>query len=80
VFLEYTDRVNEAQADGKLLNARALMIIEDWQSGQLDGESNPPQVNLRKVTLRILWDDPKTLEPKSYAHEYFLHRNRDREH
>lgn len=80
VFGEFTDRVNEAQAEGKLLDARALMIIEDWQSGALDTEANTTVVNLRKVTMRIQWNDPKSLEAKTYEHVYFLHRDRDREH
>ena len=80
VFGEFTNRVNEAQTDGKLLDARALMIIEDWQAGAIDAEADTVVVNLRKVTLRILWNDPESLEAKTYEHVYFLHRDRDREH
>jgi hypothetical protein len=68
VFLEYSEMVNNAIESGDLANAEAVMIIEDWQT------------NLKKVTLRINWDDPDTQDPKTLTHEYFLHRDRPREH
>lgn len=68
LFTEYTLRVNEGVESGALPNAEALMIIEDWQT------------NLKKVTLRINWDDPVDQTPKTLTHEYYLHRDRPREH
>jgi quinol-cytochrome oxidoreductase complex cytochrome b subunit len=68
VFAEYSERVNTAEEEGKLPDAQALMVIEDWQT------------DLRKVTMRILWNDATSGEGKSYEHSYYLHRNRDRSH
>jgi ubiquinol-cytochrome c reductase cytochrome b subunit len=68
VFQQYTDDVNAAEARGDLPNAEALMIIEEWQT------------DVRKVTMRILWDDVETGERTTYEHSYFLHRERPREH
>lgn len=69
VFVEYTEQVNLAEENGDLLNADAIMVIEDWQNN-----------NLKKVTMRINWDDPDTGQPKEYSHEYYLHEERPREH
>jgi quinol-cytochrome oxidoreductase complex cytochrome b subunit len=66
VFEVYTERINLAQEEGDLPNVEAFFIIEDWQEG------------LRKVTTRILWDDPETSDEKIYERHIFLHR--DREH
>lgn len=68
VFAEFTVRVNQNEIEGKLPNAQAFMIVEDWQ------------LDLKKVTMRILWDDPESGEAKSYEHVYFLHRDRARQH
>jgi ubiquinol-cytochrome c reductase cytochrome b subunit len=68
VFLEYSDRILENEAAGTLPNSEGLMIIEEWQT------------DLKKVTLRILWDDVETGQRQSYEHVYFLHRDRPREH
>ncbi len=64
VFEEYTMRVNEADEEGKLPDAQGVLLIEDWQ------------VDLKKVTPRIVWSDPDTGETKSYESHIFLHRNR----
>lgn len=66
VFIEYGERVMEAEEAGDLLNAEAFMVIEEWQT------------DLKKVTLRINWDDPETGDPKTLTHEYYLHRERPR--
>jgi hypothetical protein len=62
VFNEYSGYVVEAEEEGKLINAQALLVIEDWQK------------DLRKVTPRIIWDDPETGEVKTYERHIFLHR------
>jgi hypothetical protein len=62
VFNEYSAHVVEAVEEGKLPNAQALLVIEDWQK------------DLRKVTPRIIWDDPETGEVKTYERHIFLHR------
>ncbi len=72
VFKEFSERVTYAATNDKLPdykrlpNARAVMVIEDWQQ------------DLKKVTLRITWDDPATGEAKVYEKQYFLHRERER--
>ncbi len=64
VFIEYERRVNEAEEAGKLPDAQALMVIEDWQA------------DLKKVTPRIIWTDPESGEQKTFEKHIFLHRNR----
>ncbi len=66
VFVEFESRVNEAAGAGKLPNAQAVIVIEDWQA------------NLRKVTPRIVWTDPESGEQKTFEHPIFLHRDRRR--
>jgi hypothetical protein len=39
------------------------MLVEDWQT------------DLRKVTLRIVWDDVTTGQSKTYERHVFLHRD-----
>ena len=70
VFEKYTERVTHAatatglQNFERLPNAEAVMLIEDWQT------------DLKKVTMRILWDDPDSGDRKNYEKHYFLHRDR----
>jgi quinol-cytochrome oxidoreductase complex cytochrome b subunit len=70
VFQEYNDRIMEAatnedlSSELRLPNPQAVMLIEDWQD------------NLRKVTMRIGWQDPETGETKSYEKPVFIHRDR----
>jgi ubiquinol-cytochrome c reductase cytochrome b subunit len=66
VFLEFEERVLEAEEAGGLPNAEALMVIEDWQS------------DLKKVTPRIIWTDPESGEQKTYEKHIFLHLDRER--
>jgi hypothetical protein len=69
VFVEYSQQVNKAATDvnlqpyQRLPNAQAIMLIEDWQQ------------DLRKVTLRIVWDDVATGQSKTYERHIFLHRD-----
>jgi len=62
-FAEYTEAVNLAIEEGHLPNGQAAMVIEDWQE------------DLKKVTLRINWDDPETGEARSYSRNIYIHRN-----
>ena len=71
VFAEFSERVNQAIEAGALPNGQAVMIVEDWQ------------VDLKKVTQRIVWDDPEApanAPPEEKTRTYFLdsyiHRNR----
>ena len=72
VFKEFNHRITEAatntelEAYQRLPNAQAAMVIDDWQEG------------LKKVTLRINWDDAVTGKPQIYEKNYFLHRERER--
>jgi ubiquinol-cytochrome c reductase cytochrome b subunit len=64
VFAQYTQAVDEYKNGGELPNAQAVMVIEDWQK------------DLKKVTTRILWDDPTSGSQKTYEHSIYIHRNR----
>jgi ubiquinol-cytochrome c reductase cytochrome b subunit len=64
VFADYTRRVNQAMEEGKMVNARAVMVIEEWQP------------NLKRVTPRLFWNDPESGDEKSYEHSIYLHQNR----
>jgi len=64
VFADYSARINEAVEAGDLVDVEAVLVIEDWQA------------NLKKVTPRILWNDPETGDPKEYERHIFLHRDR----
>jgi len=63
VFTEFSDQILEAEKLGKLPNQTSVIVIEDWQK------------DLRKVTPRIVWDDPITGDTKTYEQHIFLHRN-----
>jgi len=62
VFADFTERVNAAAADGRLPEARALLIVEDWQA------------DLKRATLRIGWSDPNGAGPKTFERYVYLHR------
>jgi ubiquinol-cytochrome c reductase cytochrome b subunit len=66
VFVEFEDRVLEAEEAGDLPDAQGVIVIEDWQS------------DLRKVTPRIVWTDPESGEQKTYEKHIFLHLDRRR--
>jgi hypothetical protein len=66
VFIEFEQRVIEAEEAGTLPDAQAVLVIEDWQ------------VDLKKVTPRIIWSDPESGEQKTYEKHIFLHRDRGR--
>ena len=67
VFAEFGERVNQAEEDGDLPDAEALLIIEEWQS------------DLKKVTPRIIWSNPEDGARNSYEKHIFLHRDRERD-
>jgi ubiquinol-cytochrome c reductase cytochrome b subunit len=66
VFAEFDQRVKQASAEGKLPEVQAVIVIEEWQ------------VDLKKVTPRIVWTDPASGERKTYERHIFLHRDRRR--
>jgi ubiquinol-cytochrome c reductase cytochrome b subunit len=67
VFAEFSVRVTEAEEQGELPNAEALLIVEEWQD------------DLKKVTPRIIWNDPGDGAQKSYERHIFLHRDHNRD-
>jgi hypothetical protein len=64
VFSEYTQRINEAVNTGKMLDVQAVLLIEEWQ------------LDLVKVTPRIVYTDPKDGVRKTYERVIYLHRER----
>ena len=44
-----------------LINPEAVLVVENWQE------------NLKKVTMRITWDDPDTGERKTYERHIYVH-------
>jgi len=59
----YSQRVNEVIESGDLVNGDAVIVIEEWQN------------DLKKITMRITWDDSETGERKTYERHIFIHRN-----
>jgi ubiquinol-cytochrome c reductase cytochrome b subunit len=66
-FTEYTEKIAGWEERGEFQDSSGLMYISEWQD------------DVKRVVLEIEWLDPKTLEPKSYTHEYFLHLDRPRD-
>jgi ubiquinol-cytochrome c reductase cytochrome b subunit len=64
VFADYTRRVNQATDEGKMMDTKAVLIIEEWQD------------NLKKVTPRIEWVDPESGLDKEYERHIYLHKDR----
>lgn len=64
VFEEFAVRVAEAEGSGKLSNAEGILVIQEWQ------------VDLKKVTMRILWTDLESGVSKTFEHNYYLHKDR----
>ena len=64
VFAQYSDWVNSAIEEGRLPQAQAVLVIENWQA------------NLKKVTPRIVWTDPDTGVTKTYERHIFIHKDR----
>jgi quinol-cytochrome oxidoreductase complex cytochrome b subunit len=65
-FSTYTERVNAAIESGDLPNGEAVLVIEEWQA------------ELKKATMRILWDndDPEADQRRlEYSREVFVHKN-----
>ena len=64
VFVEFSQNLLAAEADGELPNLNASLIVEQFQH------------NMVKVTPHVEWTDPETGDPKTYEHTYFLHQDR----
>jgi quinol-cytochrome oxidoreductase complex cytochrome b subunit len=64
VFQEFTDQINRAVEDGKLVDVEAVLVIDEWQQ------------DLVKVTPRIVWTDEDDGQRKTYEKHIYLHRER----
>jgi hypothetical protein len=64
VFNEFSEKLMEAEADGRLPDLNASLLVEQFQPGMV------------RVTPHVEWTDPETGEAKSYEHTFFLHENR----
>lgn len=63
VFGEYSERLLDAEEEGKLINMHATMIVEEF------GPS------LKRVIPHISWTDPDTGATKEYEIQFFIHLN-----
>ena len=59
----FSHRVNEVIESGAIPNGDAVIVIENWQE------------DLKKVTMRITWDDPETGERNTYEKHVYIHSN-----
>jgi quinol-cytochrome oxidoreductase complex cytochrome b subunit len=64
VFKDFRERVIKLVELGEMPHAESILIVEDWQ------------VDLRRVTLRIVWTEAKTGQRNSQERVVHLHRNR----
>ncbi len=60
-FALFTERVNQTIDSGALVNPEAVLVVENWQE------------DLKKVTMRITWDDPVTGDRKTYERHIYVH-------
>ena len=60
----FREQLQGAEGAGELVRAQGVMLVEDWQAG------------LKKVTLRIIWGDPKKPPRPSQERNVYLHRDR----
>ena len=61
IFKEELDHIESNVRE----NHVGLIVIEDWQT------------DLKKITLRVLWDDLETGEPGEFSQTVYLHRSSD---
>lgn len=64
VFMEFSERLRDAEAEGALPDLNARLLVEQVQ------------YNLYRLVPHVEWSDPTTGETKTYEHTYFLHENR----
>jgi hypothetical protein len=64
VFTQFKDQIDKAKNQGRLNDADAFMIVEDWQA------------DLKRVTFRIVWTDPVDGMRKTHERIVHLHRIR----
>jgi quinol-cytochrome oxidoreductase complex cytochrome b subunit len=66
VFIEFSERLKDAESNGELPNLEGALVIEDWQN------------DLKKITPHIEWTSPESNEWQVYEMHYYLHKDRDR--
>jgi len=66
VFVEFSKRLEAEEANGKLIDYKAALVVEDWQH------------DMKKITPHIEWISTESNEWQVYEMHYFLHENRDR--
>jgi quinol-cytochrome oxidoreductase complex cytochrome b subunit len=62
VFRTYDERLLQSTESGVMNDTQAVMVVEDWQT------------DLKKITMRINWNDPKTNKAQEYEKHIYLHR------
>lgn len=67
VFAEFSERLLEAEEEGKLPNMEATFTIEIFGP------------NLKRVVPHVFWNDSKSGAAKDYSVEFFRHENGKRE-
>ncbi len=60
LFAEFKARI---EREKRLPNGQGVIVIADWQ------------YNLKKVTIRVFWDDPTKPERQSYEISAYIHRD-----
>lgn len=68
VFEQFSERLLAAEADGRLPNLDAKLVVEQFQADMV------------KITPHVEWTDPATGAAKMYEHTYFLHEDRAHGH
>jgi hypothetical protein len=61
IFKEELDHIESDVRE----NHVGLIVIEDWQT------------DLKKITMRVLWDDLETGEPGEFSQTVYIHRSSD---
>ncbi|MEX2144601.1 MAG: cytochrome bc complex cytochrome b subunit [Anaerolineales bacterium] len=64
VFFEFSERLQEAQAEGRLPEMKATLTVEQFQADMV------------KVIPHVQWTDEASGKTQTYEHTYFLHENR----
>lgn len=67
VFNQFGTRIQQAETEGHFKDPQGVLLVEDWQA------------NLKKVTMRILWNDPVTGDSKTYDRHIFIHKDAEGE-
>jgi quinol-cytochrome oxidoreductase complex cytochrome b subunit len=64
VFMQFSERLRLAEAEGELPDLSARLLVEQVQH------------NLFRLVPHVEWSDPQSGDTKTYEHTYFLHEER----